>query len=117
MKHALRTCIFILLSAFVFSCSNDKKDDDPVVTTPGPKFTAVKSIINTNCALSGCHVSPTNAGGINFESNANIAAHASHIKEMAVDLELMPPPPASPLSEADQAKIADWVAAGGRITD
>jgi len=117
MKHILYFIVALLIGAVSYSCSNDKEEDDNPTTTPGPKFSAVKTIINTNCAVSGCHVSPSNAGGINFESNANIAEHASHIKEMAVDLELMPPPPASPLSEADQAKIADWVAAGGRITD
>lgn len=101
--------------AIAFSCSKSDDPDPQQVETPGPKFLAVKSIITSSCALSGCHVSPTNTGGINFGTNANIVANASRIKTQAVDLGTMPP--TGPLSAADKAKISDWVSAGGRLTD
>ena len=103
-----------VISAFIVSCSKSE-DNDPQTETPGPKFLAAKAVISSSCATSGCHASPANAGGINFETNSAIAAKAADIKTLAVDLGTMPPTGA--LSAADKTKITDWVAAGGRITD
>lgn len=96
-----------------FSCS--KSDEPDPAAEPGPKFLAAKTVISGNCATSGCHVSPTNAGGQNFETNSNIVAAGTQIKTQAVDLGTMPPTGA--LSASDKAKIADWINAGGRLTD
>lgn len=107
----------LVTAAFIaVSCSkDDNSNDNNNNTTPGPKFTEVKNIVNTSCAVSGCHVNPVNPNGINLQSNDNIVAHRVKIKEMAVDLDLMPP--GNPLPETQQAKITAWIEAGGRITD
>lgn len=112
--------LFFLLAiaaTISFSCSKDDNPPDDNNNNAGPKFTAVKAIVNTNCAVSGCHVSPTNTGGVNLQTDAEIVAHGAKIKEMAVDLGIMPPPPRPQLSDSDKAKITDWIAAGGRISD
>lgn len=103
-----------------FSCSKSedadpKPDPAPSGDTPGPKFLAAKSVISSSCALSGCHVSPSNTGGINFESNASIVANGARIKTRAVDEGTMPP--TGPLSASAKTSIADWISAGGRLTD
>ncbi|MBK6963531.1 MAG: hypothetical protein IPH20_06160 [Bacteroidales bacterium] len=98
----------------LISCSKSE-DNDPQTETPGPKFLAAKTVIAGNCATSGCHASPANAGGLNFETNSNIVAAGSRIKTQAVDQGTMPPTGA--LSATDKAKIADWISAGGRLTD
>jgi len=96
-----------------WSCS--KSEDNNPAGTPGPKFLAAKSVITGSCALSGCHVAPANAGGLNFESNSNIVDAGSQIKSLAVDFGTMPPTGA--LSASDKAKISEWISAGGRLTD
>ena len=84
---------------------------------PGTLFAAVKTIINTNCTLSGCHSGTTPAGGINFTQDCQIVANAQRIKVRAVDNangpQQMPPPPNSALSVADRNAITNWVNAGG----
>lgn len=120
MKRLIYLISIVIMFGIAFSCSksddsNPTPDPNPSGSTPGPKFLAVKSLINSSCALSGCHVSPANTGGVNFESNTNIVAHATQIKVRAVDQGTMPP--TGPLSAENKAKINDWISAGGQLTD
>ena len=90
-------------------------------TAPGTLFAAVKTIINTNCTLSGCHSGSIPAGGIDFTQDCNIVANAARIKVRAVDsyntVNQMPPPPSPGLSLADRNAITSWVNAGGLYTN
>jgi uncharacterized membrane protein len=120
MKKITYLISIVVIMGIAFACSknedaNPNPDPNQQGSTPGPKFLAVKAVIDMSCAKSGCHVSPTNAGGANFESNANIVDHGAHIKARAVDEGTMPP--TGQLSAADKAKISDWIIAGGRLTD
>ena len=87
----------------------------------GPLFTAAKTVISANCAVSGCHAGSSPQNGLDFNNNATIAAQRSNIKSRAVDQAgtptQMPPPPRQPLSAAAQKKITDWISAGGRTSD
>ncbi|MDO9254925.1 MAG: hypothetical protein Q7U54_05365 [Bacteroidales bacterium] len=114
MKKLTYLISIVILMGISFSCSKSE-DSNPTTDTPGPKFLAAKSVISSSCALSGCHVSPSNTGGINFETNATIVANGSLIKSRAVDLGTMPP--TVPLSAAAKTAITDWITAGGRLTD
>jgi uncharacterized membrane protein len=116
MKKVRYTLLMLFASAIIISCSKDDNGDNDQ-NNAGPKFTAVKAIVNSKCAISGCHVSPSNTGGYNFESDANIVAHGAQIKEVTVDLGIMPPPYNAQLSDDEKAKITDWINAGGRLTD
>ncbi len=102
-----------MIAGLTFSCSKSEETDP--AAEPGPKFLAAKTVIAGNCATSGCHASPSNAGGLNFETNSNIVAAGSSIKAQAVDLGTMPPTGA--LSASDKSKITEWINAGGRLTD
>jgi len=118
MKKLTYLITIVTLMGIAFACSKSEDSNptpDPPGSTAGPKFTAVKSVIASSCALSGCHASPSNTGGLNFESNTGIISSGSRIKARAVDLGTMPP--TGPLSTADKAKITDWINAGGLLTD
>ena len=84
----------------------------------GPKFTAVKNMMQTFCAISGCH---NGTQSPNYTLDCDIVANADMIKFRAVDqsgtTNQMPQPPKAPLSQADQDKITAWVNAGKRFTD
>jgi hypothetical protein len=86
-------------------------------TAPGTLFSAVKTIVNTNCTLAGCHTGSSPAGGINFTQDCQIVVNAARIKVRAVDNfgtgQQMPPPPSAGLSVSDRTAITNWVAAGG----
>ena len=111
--------IFLCLLAGL-SCS---KGDDPVSTTPpnscaegtaGPKYQAVKALINTNCALSGCHAGMQSP---NFTNDCNIINNKALIKARAVDGIPSFMPPTGQLPQTEKNKIIDWINAGGRFAD
>ncbi|MEO5595395.1 MAG: SprB repeat-containing protein [Chitinophagaceae bacterium] len=86
--------------------------------TPGPFFTAVKAILTTNCAVTGCH---NGTQSPDYRVDCTIVDYADLIKLRAVDqastADQMPQPPRMPLVQADRDKINAWIAAGKRITD
>lgn len=73
----------------------------------GVSFTAeIKTIIDTNCAVSGCHVSG-GAAPVSFTSLANIQASASEIKSRTQSGNM--PKNGSKLPQAQLDAIACWV--------
>ena len=86
--------------------------------TPGPLFTAVKAILITNCAVTGCH---NGTQSPNYTVDCTIVDYADLIKTRAVDqantADQMPQPPRPALSSSDRDKITAWITAGKRITD
>lgn len=85
----------------------------------GSLFAQVRTILQNNCALSGCHSGSSPQGGLNFTLDCTIVGAWDRIKARAVDgnPSVMPPPPNTPLSAAEKQKILDWIAAGHRYTD
>lgn len=86
--------------------------------TPGAGFTAVKNIVITNCAVTGCH---NGTQAPDYTVDCTIVDYGTLIKQRAVDqagtATQMPQPPRAALSQPDRDKITAWIAAGGRITD
>jgi uncharacterized membrane protein len=123
----------ILFVAVSNSCSKDSGDgggsggggggggNTACSGTPGALFTAVKNIVQTNCATSGCHAGTSPQNGINFADNCTIVAQKDRIKLRAVDQagtsNQMPPPPLPALTVAERQAISNWITAGGRVTD
>ena len=112
--------IALVFSILIVSCSKGDGGSDPTPTpspgcsgTPGPLFTAVKSLMQANCQ--SCHSNSIANGGMNWAVDCNIVANKDRIKVRAVDQGTMPPTGALPQSEKN--KIAAWISAGGRITD
>jgi len=87
-------------------------------STAGALFTAVKSMMQTNCAVSGCH---NGTQSPNFTEDCNIVNNWSLIKARAVDAagtsNQMPQPPLAALSQADRDKISSWVTAGHKFSN
>jgi uncharacterized membrane protein len=133
MKKMRITFLLVISGLILHSCSkssNDGTDNNPgnnpgttsggaCSGNPGSLFTSVKTVLATNCALSGCHAGASPQNGLNFSDNCTIVAQSARIKARAVDHvpSQMPPPPAAPLSDGDKKKITDWIAAGGRLSD
>lgn len=124
MKKLSVTNLSLVLFAGVlfFSCSKGGGSDTPPTQppascsgTPGPLFTAVKSLIQANCE--SCHNNSIANGGMNWTSNCNIVTNKDRIKVRAVDNNPTPMPPTGALAQADKDKITAWINAGGRITD
>lgn len=80
----------------------------------GPKYQAVKALINTNCAISGCHAGTQSP---NFTVDCNIINNKLLIKARAVDGIPSFMPPTGPLPVSERNKITEWINAGGRFTD
>jgi hypothetical protein len=85
----------------------------------GTTFSAVKAVLLTNCAISGCHLSPSPQNGLDFSIDCTIVGAWDRIKARAVDANpsQMPPAPNPVLNGADKQKILDWIAAGHRFVD
>lgn len=77
----------------------------------GPLFTAVKSLISSQCG--SCHISTTN-GGANFGTDCSIVTLSARIKVRAVDIGDMPQ--GAPLTAAQKKIITDWINAGARAS-
>ena len=84
----------------------------------------VMPIIASNCAMSGCHDAVTRADGVDLTSYAKIMqyvragnASGSELYEVIVETDpdkRMPPPPRSPLTAAQIAKIQKWINQGAK---
>lgn len=118
--------LFLLLGLFLsfLSCTKSSGENNNTgggTVTAGPLFTAVRSIMQANCAVSGCHTNPNPQSGINLSDNNVIVSLKERIKIRSVDQagtpSQMPTPPRAPLSTADRQKIVDWINAGGKISD
>ena len=83
--------------------------------TAGPKFTEVKAIVATKCAISGCHVSPAPTGNLNLQIDCNIIFNKEKIFSRAVTIGDMPQ--TGPLTNVEKQTITSWMTAGGRMTD
>lgn len=81
----------------------------------GPLFTAVRSLLNTNCV--SCHNNSIANGGMNWTVDCNIVINKDRVKARAVDNNPSSMPPTGPLAQADKDKITAWINAGGRFSD
>ena len=127
MKKQVIVFSMTIFFFLIFSCSKGNDGSGGTNsggggnTTPGPLFTAVKAMMQTNCAKSGCHFGSAPTGGHDFSNDNTIVAQKDRIKIRAVDqagtANQMPQPPNPALSVVDQKKITDWIPAGGTIAN
>jgi hypothetical protein len=82
--------------------------------TAGPKFTAVKALVQTNCAITGCH---NGSQSPNFTVDCNIVNSADRIKARAIDSSPSVMPPTGSIGQTDKDKINTWISAGKKFTD
>lgn len=87
----------------------------PCSGTPGPLFTAVKTLVQTHCVT--CHNAVTANGGVNLSTDCAIVSAKERIRVRAVLGTPTPMPTNGLLEITDRQKITDWINAGGRLTD
>jgi len=114
----LAAILLCMLAGFSCSKGGDAVSSSPPVTcaegTAGPKYQAVKALISTNCAISGCHAG---AQSPNFTNDCNIINNKALIKARVVDGIPSFMPAAGPLPTSEKNKITEWINAGGGFTD
>jgi hypothetical protein len=110
----LLTCLFIIS---LYACSDDMKEEEEEMmeedVCDGTSFTytnAIKSIVDANCALSGCHNGSTNLP--DFTSYAGIQASASDAAARTRSGSMPPVSSGRELSDEQINTIMCWVEAG-----
>lgn len=86
-----------------------------VINGYGPKFFAVRTIVNGYCGP--CHLNGSVNGGKNFDGDDSIVSSWDRIKARTVDGTPSFMPQGGQLTAIDKQKIVDWVNAGHRTTD
>jgi uncharacterized membrane protein len=118
--------LFTLLG--VFSCTKDKTPRPAVTTTipcdPNKVYfeKSVRPIINSNCAMSGCHDAATHQDGVNLSTYEGIRAQVSpgrpgdsEIMQVITETDedkRMPPWPKDPLTQQQTDLIRKWIEQG-----
>ena len=82
--------------------------------TAGPKFTAVRNLLNARCI--SCHSGAAPAAGKDWSNNCVVVTNKTLINNRAVVLGDMPQG-GPPLTAGEKAVITDWIAAGGLLTN
>ena len=118
-KNLFLLGLTLSIGVFISSCYKDKEDllypnsrdcSNPSVQK-GAKFTAVESIIQSNCV--SCH--SANGTSPNLSTPCTIVDNWSNINNACVVNQTMPQ--SGPLSSTDQQAITDWVNAGHLYTN
>lgn len=113
--------IVFILTSFLFlilsftSCTTESVAYD--CTSIAPTYTDnIKSIMDVNCAYSGCHDASTKADGINLSTYATVAAESARARFMGCmehdgSYNRMPEG-AAQLNTSDLQKIYCWIQSG-----
>jgi hypothetical protein len=113
ISFALTSFLFLILS--FSSCKTESVVYD--CTAIAPTYTAeIKSIMDAECAYSGCHDAATSASGINLSTYSTVAAESSRDRFMGSmehesSYDNMPEGEAK-LSTANLQKIYCWIQNG-----
>jgi len=105
------------------SCSNDNKEDlfPPlgIVFEDVSYATDILPIINTNCAVPGCHAAPNGVAGVVLGNYTQLKAIVDEEQLINVinntnNFSLMPPSSFSVLSDSSIVLIQQWVLEGAQ---
>jgi hypothetical protein len=117
----MKQSIFFLLALWVtMSCSSDSSDPMPggmeeTDVCDGTDFTYdndIASIINTNCALSGCHVDGNTQGLPDFSSYQGVFDQRVSVKSRVASGNMPPSNSGLTLSDVQKSAIDCWVQDG-----
>lgn len=134
MKKRNIVGVSLVMGAMLFACTHEATSPNSANTPPTFSTSCsadtvyfvneILPIITSNCAMSGCHDAATRADGVQLTSYSTIikyvkAGNATGSKLYKVIIEpnpgdRMPPPPRSPLTAAQIAKIQKWINQGAK---
>lgn len=116
------SCAFLFIIMNISSCTYDKSFPAFTNGDNGICFeTEVLPVIQSNCAKSGCHDAITKEKGYDFSNYEGIMEavkpgkpNSSKLYEVLHETgeDMMPPPPNTPLSAAQQSTIKLWIEQG-----
>ncbi len=111
MKKAIVLVAFIG-TIVLLSCEHKKEEQKITNTTDSCNATltytgGIKTLVDANCAYSGCHVVGTGAGDLT--TYELLSSKASEINTRAIVVKNMPP---SSMSDCNITKLDNWIKAG-----
>ncbi|MFM7645656.1 MAG: c-type cytochrome domain-containing protein [Sphingomonadales bacterium] len=126
--------LFFGIAAVLFACTHEATSPNGGSTPPSFSATCsadsvyfvseILPIITSNCAMSGCHSASSRADGVQLTNYSTImkyvqasSATRSKLYKVIIDPspgDRMPPPPRSPLTATQIAKIQKWINQGAK---
>jgi uncharacterized membrane protein len=121
IKYQFKKRLFVGVSISVLMLSGCYYDKEEILypgsgtvdctTVPAGFAADVRPLIQSKCAISGCHNAAGASGGVVLENYSQISGKKDRINARAVVERSMPP--TGPLTNAEAAKIKCWIDAGG----
>src|SRR5690606_16184866 len=117
IMKALKHIMLGMAISFMLACNSENEedlspDDDICMDNTATLSGAISTIINTNCAVPGCHVSGT--GRANFTVKENIIQYASQIRNFTQNGIMPPPSSGRTLTTQQKQDIFCWVENGAQ---
>ena len=109
----LTAASYTLAARDVNSC-NGSGSATVATAAAGPLFSAVKILIQANCAIPGCHAGSQSP---DFRVDCNIVNNRLLIQQRAVNGIPSAMPPSGLLIPSERQKIVDWINAGGQFNN
>ncbi len=106
-----------LVTAMLQGCYYDNEEElygpGPACDTTANVYNGkIKLLIDTNCAISGCHGNGAANPLLTTYAQVKAKIDDGTFKNRVIDLKNMPPPSQSPLSACELQLISTWVAKG-----
>jgi len=117
MKNILKLSIWLFFtgSLFIMGCYYDNEEElypggAPCDLESITYLNDIKPIIDTNCAISGCHVPGTSRKDLTTFQGLKDIANDGRLEDRVIVQKDMPP--SQPLSKCQMDKIQTWIDAG-----
>jgi uncharacterized membrane protein len=121
-NHIVLTSL-LMITFFLSTCTKDKTPVPIEPCDPNQVYFErdILPIINSNCAKSGCHDAATSAEGVNLSTYTGVMKTIKPRNPSSSKLveaingsgeEMMPPPPATPLTDQQKQLIVRWISEG-----
>jgi uncharacterized membrane protein len=105
-------CSLLLMVFSATSCSKKENSDNVGCTA---SFSAdIQPVINTKCALSGCHNAGSTLGDFTTYAGVKARADNGRLRRNVFELKIMPPPTAVQLSEHEKEQLKCWLDNGAQ---
>ena len=110
-KFLLLSFSLLFLSGCYYDVEKELYPASPDCTTTGITYSnTIMNIVNTNCAISGCHIAGTGRSDLTKYSGVNaVASNGSMRQKVLIDKSM---PPLKPLSECEMLQIETWLKSG-----
>lgn len=102
----LFTCF---LCTVTLACRQEKVVPEPTAEPCATYAADIVYIVNSKCALPGCHVEGSTFGNFTLYSELKQRADNGRIQQFVFDLEIMPPASAEKLTDEEKEKLKCWL--------